>query len=83
MKIRDFFDTASFMVNNITTKASKGRRRCCHTHLASAKKVERTEEKEKGEMEVRHKYNNNNNNHNNNNNTHNNNNLQKFYTNQI
>ena len=36
MKIRAFYDTASFSMN-ITKKRSKGRRRRRHTHLASAK----------------------------------------------
>ena len=88
VKIRDFFDTASFMMNNIAMKASKGRHHCRHTHLVSAKKVERMEEKGKRKMVEQHKYNNNknNNNHifnNNHNNHHNNNNLQKLFTNQI
>ena len=87
MRIRDFFYTAPFMMKNITMKASKRRRRCCHTHLTSAKIVERTEGKENKKMEVRNTYNSNknNNNHifNNNHNNTNNNNLQKFYTNRI
>ena len=51
MKIRDFFDTASFMMNNITMKASEGRRRCCHTHLASVKKGKKNGRKRKRKNE--------------------------------
>ena len=72
VKIRDLYDTAPFMKNNITKKESKGRRCRCHTHLANEKRVERTEEKERRRMEERHNHRNNNkNNHNHRNNNNN------------
>ena len=46
-RIRDFCDTAPFMMNNINIKASKGRRCRRHSHLASAKKGRKNGRKRK------------------------------------
>ena len=47
MKIRDLYDTAPFMKNNITMKGSEGRHRRRHTHLVNAKKGRKNGRKRK------------------------------------
>ena len=47
MTIKEFYDSAFFLTNNIAKKRSKGHCHCCHTHHVSAEKGKKNSRKNK------------------------------------